>query len=225
MHEFFPLLLSSFFFLFWGILFLYSKQTRKEQLFMSFLGLLLSPALLLTSIKIQPPQTILPVVGLTEFLFLFAFCGVAAVIYQVIIGNRLVFIHRKRLILPSRMIHWISHLIILLGIWIIISLVILLLFPLNFSNAFLIATLFIGIYIIADRHDLLLDALVSGVFLSLLVFTLEYVFRALLFSTSTEITIDNLLNPIASNNILWVGIVGFTIGPLYEYVKHLRFKV
>ena len=58
--------------------------------------------------------------------------------------------------------HWIYHLVLLVGIWIILALSFYVLLELNGIRSAIVGGLLIGVYVIAQRHDLLLNALLSG---------------------------------------------------------------
>jgi hypothetical protein len=226
------LYLSLTLFIIWCVLFFFSKSTRREQMFMSLIGLVLSPAVML--IALSDLRRTLPFSGepirIEDFLFAFSFAGIAAVIYQVIVGKHLVKLRRPRIILKPRAVHWFSQLTILFAIWASISLLATLLFAAQSVHAFLIGGLLVGTYMIADRQDLLLNALVSGAFMTLLLLILEHLYFVRLFPTDASDLwhLGNLsgafVGAIPIEELLWIAIVGFAIGPMYEYVRRYRLK-
>ncbi len=216
----------------WLIIFFFSKETRREQLFMSVVGVVLAPGVLY--VALSDYRRSLPVsgapIGIEDFLFAFALCGISAVIYQVVFGRHLSKLRGERFFVRPRHLHWVSMLVIVTGIWAAISLTLTTLFPINSVYAFAVGGLLIGTYVIADRHDLLLNALVSGAFVALLVFVLEQVFFTRLFPVDAGSVwqIENLSGTLFGaspiEELLWIGVVGFTLGPLYEYVRGYRLK-
>lgn len=216
----------------WLVIFFFSKETRKEQLFMSVVGVVLTPGILF--VALSDYRRSLPVsgapIGIEDFLFAFALCGVAAVIYQVVFGRHLQKVRGQRFFVNPPHLHWISLVIMITGVWAAIALTLTTLFPINSVYAFAVGGLMVGTYIIADRHDLLLNALVSGAFVALLVFVLEQIFFTRLFpiDAGSVWQIENLSGTLLGSTpveeLLWVGVVGFAIGPLYEYVRGYRLK-
>lgn len=214
----------------WVFVLLLSQDTRKEQLIMSVIGLVLSPAILLLAVSDERNWAGLISFGYEDFLFSFALFGIAAVIYQAVTGKHSTPIKRRRRKLKNRTLHWLAHLLIISGVWLLMALLATLIFNLNPFQAFMVGGLLIGIYIIADRQDLMINAIFSGLFIAILIFTLEKVFFLKLFPEAAMglMTYGQVAGPtfasVPLSEIFWVAVVGFTVGPLYEYVKNLRLK-
>lgn len=225
------LLVSLVFFVLWLVFLLFSNETRKEQLVMSIVGLILSPAILLIAIhdfRNIISDTISPV-GIEDLLFTFSFFGISAVIYQVLIGKH---VHKFR---GSRyqirnLGHWVGHLILVLGLWIFVSLLMISVFDLISIQAVIVGGLLVGMYVIADRHDLTMNALLSGLFMAALVFIVEQLFFVRLFpiEAASFWKFDTLssfvIGGIPLEELLWAAVVGFTIGPLYEWLRRYQLK-
>jgi len=223
------LLVSIALFLVWSALFFLSTATRREQAIMSIVGLLLSPgALFFASADFRSGGESASAFGVENFIFSFALFGVAAVVYQAAFGKRVAAWRGDRYRIAHPGLHWASHLAILLGIWVFVALVTSLVFHLTMIQSVTVGGLLIGIYVIADRQDLLLDALLSGIFSAILVFVMEQLFFARLFPEAALSfwNIDNLsgivLGGIPVEEILWAAVVGFAVGPLYEYIRRYR---
>ncbi len=226
------LALSLTLFVIWGILFFFSKRTRREQVVMSLLGLILSPAVMMVSLTDY--RRALPltsgVLAIEDFLFAFCLAGVAAVIYEALLGKHLVKWRGPRILLRPKPVHWLAHMVIILGIWAGITVAVMGLFPIPSVYAFATGGLLIGTYIIADRHDLLLNALFSGALTMLILFVLEQVFftRLFLIDAAGVWQVENLsgllIGSVPVEEYLWFGVVGFAMGPLYEYVRRYRLK-
>lgn len=213
----------------WVFVLLLSEETRKEQIIMSLIGLVLSPAVLLLAASGDRSWDGFLSVGYDDFLFSFALFGVAAVIYQAVTGKQTKPIKRRRRRLKNRKLHWLARLLILAGIWLFISLLANLFFEIYLGQAFIVAGLLIGMYVMIDRRDLMINGLFSGAFIALLIFFLEKVFLLRLFPEAPfslwpiEPAMASLAGvPLAE--IVWAAIVGFTVGPLYEYVRQLKLK-
>jgi hypothetical protein len=199
----------------WLLTVLASPVTRFEQAVMSAFGLLLSPAALVMAASGKPfgfPLTLRP----EDVVFVACLFGVAAAGYHLLLerhGSRL---HGKR-IHRRHLAHWLSHLMILLGSWVIIALTCRIVFATPVPGAFAIGGLLVGIFVIADRRDLLLRALLTGLLVSLLIFLVETLFAARLFVP----TVPSLAG-LPVEELLWAGVVGFAAGPVYEFARHLR---
>lgn len=228
----FPLLLISLvLFFIWSFLLFFGKKTRREQIIMSIAGLVLAPAILVVaSNDYRVTQTLAyGSIGIEDLIFAFSFTGVAAVIYEILIGRKLVPARHKHL-WGKHPVNWFASLVIILGSWALVSLMALWLFPVNSVYALMVGGLLVLTYIIADRHDLILDALFSGLFMATLVFGLEQLFFVQLFPTEAaalwqiDRLSDFLPGGVPIEEIIWILIVGMVIGPVYEFVRHYRVK-
>lgn len=223
------LIVAILLFLVWLAFFLFSNETRQEQLIMSIVGLVLSPGILIiaaTDYRAIISETA-SVVGIEDLIFAFSFFGVAAVIFQVLVGK-----HAHKLRGPryetEHFGHWIGHLAIVFGVWAVITLLTVYVFDLTSVQAFIMGGLMVGMYIIADRHDLLMNALVSGIFMASLIFLLENIFFVRLFPLDAgsfwqfEHLSPMLLGGVPMEELIWAAVAGFAIGPLYEWLRHLK---
>lgn len=195
--------------LLWLGLLLASPHTRFEQVVMSAFGLLLAPA---TLFLVAPTAR-----SLADFVFVVSLFGVAAVAYHALVDRHADRWRGKRLKSRPHIANWVAHLMIAGGAWMTIAIAAKLVLAVPEVQAFTLGGLLIGIYVVADRKDLLLKALLTGIFAVLLVLAVEAVFSARLFLPTVP--------PLAGlpiEEILWAAVVGFTVGPLYEYVRHLR---
>lgn len=228
-----PFLLASLvLFFIWLVLILCSNHTRREQLIMSVVGLVVAPGLLVLASNdyrnIVSDQ--LASIGIEDLLFSFSLFGISAVIYQVLVGKHTHKIRGDRYRAKHPAIHWYVHLILVLGLWAVISLLFMDVFALHSVRALIAGGLLIGIYVIAERKDLLLDALLSGLFMAVLIFLTEQIFFVRLFPSAAEgfwrftemKTV--LIGGIPLEELLWAAIVGFAIGPMYEWLRRLELK-
>ena len=223
------LLTSIIFFVIWLALFLFSNATRREQLIMSVVGLVLSPGILLIA-AYDYRQIIsdeISAVGIEDFLFAFSFFGIAAVIFQALVGKHAHKIRGSRYEM-THIGHWVGHLLLVLGLWAFAALMLIHVFSLSSIQALIVSGLLVGMYIIADRHDLTMNALLSGLFMAALIFTVEQLFFIRLFplEAATFWQWDTLsgfiIGGIPLEELMWAAVVGFTIGPLYEWLRKYR---
>jgi hypothetical protein len=219
-------------FLVWLAFLFLSKKTRKEQLIMSTVGLVLAPALLLIAGSnyraIVPDQALS--FGIEDLLFAFSLFGIASIMYHNLLGKH---IHRykgDRLRLKNPVAHWIAHLILILGSWICLALGVIIAFSIPPMQALLFGGAMIGVYVIASRNNLLIDAILSGFMTALLVFIVEHLFFIRLFPNIAtnywewDMLSTFIIGGIPLEEILWAGIVGFTIGPMYEWLRRYSIK-
>lgn len=218
-------------FLIWLGFILFSSKTRREQIIMSFVGLIVAPgALMIASADYRGQGTQIAAIGIEDLLFSFALFGIAAVIYQVLLGKRISnrTIERRRV--QPAILHWAAQLVIMISAWLLILLVMNAFFGMGVIQSAVIGGLFVGIYIIADRKDLLADALLSGFFTLVLVFVTEQLFFVRLFPEAisnfwTSETVSGIvLGGIPFEELLWAAVVGFAIGPLYEYIRRYQLR-
>ncbi len=228
-----PFLLSALFlFVIWLLLVLVSKETRKEQIIMSLIGLLAAPSLVfIASTDYQQLVNSQPIpFGVEDLLFSFSLFGIASIIYHVLLGKHMHKFRGKRLKIKNPAVHFLFQFIFVLGVWACLSLGSVFLFQLDIIHAFFLGGLMIGIYIIADRHDLLIDALMSGLMMALLLFFVEHIFFFRLFPTDTShfwqwSTVSAFfLTNVPVVEIIWAAVVGFTIGPMYEWLRQRALK-
>jgi hypothetical protein len=225
------LLVSIVLFVVWLAILLFANETRREQVMMSVVGLVISPGVLLIA-SMDYRGAILEkqsVIGIEDLIFAFSLFGIAAVIYQVLIGR-----HAHKLRGSHYKIHhvghWIAHLVLVLGLWAFASLLLLCVFSLSSILSLIVGGLLVGMYIIADRHDLLMNALLSGIFTAALVFITEQLFFIRLFplDAASFWRFDTLstfiIGGVPIEEIMWAAVVGFTIGPLYEWLRRYELR-
>ena len=118
------LLVSVVFFLLWLLVLFLSIDTRKEQLIMSVVGLVLAPGALLLAFEDYRGALFegVTAVGIEDLLFAFSLCGIAAVLYQALLGKQAAPAGRSRKKIKTPALHWAAHLVIILGLWMFISL-------------------------------------------------------------------------------------------------------
>jgi len=225
------LLVSLIFFVLWLVLFLFSNQTRREQFIMSVVGLILSPGILIISANDYRNiiSTQASVIGIEDLIFAFAFFGISAVIYQVLLGKHIHKLRGSRFELKHAG-HWIGHLVLIIALWAFATLLMMDVFVLASVQAGIVGGLLIGIYIIADRHDLTMNALLSGLFMAILIFILEQIFFVRLFPIPAETfwqwnsLSTFVIGGIPLEELMWAAVVGFAIGPLYEWLRGNQLK-
>lgn len=214
----------------WAVVLFLSKRTRHEQIVMSVIGLVLAPgAMAVASIDYRNAAAT-GTVGIEDLLFAFCMFGIASVIYQFALGKHTKKLRGARILLSHPATHWLAHLVIALGVWAVVALSLTVVLGLSSIQAAIVGGLLVGTYVIADRKDLLFDALLSGIFVAVLVFAAEQLFFVRLYPEAAAQYWQNgnlsglVLAGVPLEEILWAAVVGFAIGPLYEYMRDMRVK-
>jgi hypothetical protein len=196
---------------------------------MSMIGLVIAPgALMISANDYRGVESSVAAAGIEDLLFSFALFGIAAVIYHVLLGKHVEKRTVKRTSIKNPALNWTSRLTILSGAWLFVLLVLSGLYGIAPIQAAIVGGLFVGIYIIADRKDLLADALLSALFMAVLVFIVEQVFFVRLYPDAqllfwnTEMISGVTVAGIPIEELHWAAVVGFAVGPVYEYVRRFR---
>ncbi len=226
------LIVSLVFFVIWLAILFFSHETRREQIIMSIVGAIMAPGIILVVAEdyrnIVSDQ--IAVLGIEDLIFSFALFGIAAVIYQVLLGKHLHKMRGERVKIKHPVTHLITHLILVLGLWAFISLLLIHVFSLASIQALIVGGALIGTYIIADRHDLLFNALVSGLMLAILLFIVEQFFFVRLHPVDAAMfwqwnaVSKFVIGGVPLEELIWAATIGFAIGPLYEWLKRYELK-
>ena len=209
------LVISIVLFALWCLLLVISRATRGEQLVLSLVGLALAPAIVFLALQMAPGTS--RQLGVEDFLFALSFFGIAAVIYEVMFGRHFVII-RSRVPTNHPNLAWIARLFLVICAWIVISVLCFFILQLPMVRAMLAGALLIGVYVIAARKDLLGNALATGTFMAALIFVCELLLGLRFHPTS----LPSAFMTVSFVHLVWAAVVGFAIGPLYEYVRHLK---
>lgn len=210
----------------WFLIFLFNKNTRKEQISMSWVAMVIGPlSEILYFRDYWMPESIFPIfIGkfpfmVEDLLFGFAIGGIGAVIYEVIFKKRLskYSIHTKYII-KSLSIIFITILILLFSFSLGINSI--------FSSA--LAFLIAGILIIYVRHDLFLNAIGSGIGVMIVMFFCYFIISLIVSNTDKLIEQGWLLfntnlgtrfARVPLTEMVWGFTWGFLSGPWYEFVS------
>jgi hypothetical protein len=228
-QEYTYLFLTLPFLVVWLILYLLRKPTRREQLSFSYVGAIIGPLSEIIYFKDYwlPKSVLFISVGefplmVEDVLFGFAIGGIAAVIFEVIFRTRLRKLsHHSKHVIKS----WAIVLVF------VITLMLLLTIGLNSIYASAIAFIVASVPIIFYRHDLLLNAVGSGVGVMLVMFVSYYILFNLVSNTEFLMkeqwlihgtSLDLRFAGIPLTEIAWGFTWGFLAGPLYEFLTNKR---
>lgn len=211
----------------WTLLFIAAESTRKEQLLMTLVGALCAPAVFVAVSTRYYATTLVAEqsFAFTNILFLALFFGVASVLYETLIGRRLIKHHKQRSAHVLPVYKGLGRLVIILAIAAFTTLLFMLVFSLSPFVSLSVSAIMIGLYIVADKKELRLNAVLSGAFLMGLLFIAEQLTFASLFPY-TSLLIWNpsalsgvFIGAIPLEELVWAAATGFAVGPLYEYVR------
>lgn len=225
------LLLVLLFTILWVFLFARRTETRREMLIIGLLGALFTPVIyFLNAEALQASETI--TIQLSHFLFSFVFSGVAAVIFHEAFGRH--YRKRKSVFFKRHMeeAHWLLHLFLLMALWAWGGVLFVFLLETSTFQGLIVSALLIGVVVVATRHDLVWDAIWSGLLMMIVFFVL---YEIAFFETGPIVSSEwwgvtdlqtRFLGSVPVEALLWAVVTGFVLGPLYEYVRgfHVSFK-
>jgi len=205
----------------WAVLFLCWRPARREQVIMSLVGLALAPAILF--LAGNGGQGVSAVIGVEDAVFAFSFFGVAAVCYEVLFGRHFAVPRGARGTPARSAVAWGVRLLLAVSAWVAASVALQFAFEISIVRAMAAAALLVGVYVVADRKDLLGNALASGFFMAGLVFLCEQLFFLRLYPAEAALRAGTgFIAGVSTDTLLWAAVAGFAVGPLYEYVRSLK---
>lgn len=197
----------------WLYFFLRAKSTRMEMLTIGIVAVLFTPLFLFLG-----AQQTLGTIGFADIVFSFFVAGISAVIFQAVFGKHYRVRHPLRLFIKKPTNRWFLQLLLIATLWAWLSIFFLLLLKTDALQSVIASGLLIGSYVIASRKDLFWDAIWSAI-LMMIVFFLLYTIAFLRGLPGTE---GPYLLAIPNIALLWAGMMGFVLGPLYEYVRGMK---
>ena len=151
--------------------------------------------------------------------FSFFLAGIAAVIFEAVFGQHYRIGHHARLSLKNSTERWFLRLMLMAIVWAWLSIILLLVMGTDALQSLGAAGLVIGSYMIASRHDLLWNALWSGLLM------------AIVFSLSTSSPLSPACPQLPNFPDLHPGrcrhlghYLGLVFGPMYEFVRGFRLR-
>nr|MBA4405087.1 hypothetical protein [Nanoarchaeum sp.] len=213
------------FLLIWVILFWFNKNVRKEMLFMSILLGAVSPFGEYVYLHDWwKPLTITNTpIGVEDFIFGFAFGGIAAIIYEVMLRKK----QKSKRKTNKRKQN--NNLIIVLLIMAFLFFGGFVFTNLNTFYLTLISFLVGTLIIFIQRKDLIYNSLLTGLLVTVMgviVFTIlglltpGWIDQFLLFQNIPKLIVFNM----ALDDLVWFFVLGLFFGPLYEYFKEVRLE-
>ena len=216
------LLGNLFFLLVWIILFIYRRDLRRKMLIMSLVVAPMGPLSEIFYLRDywQPQLFNGWLIGIEDLLFGFAIGGIAAVIYEELFGKK--YLSRHLSAHPK----WMFGVAVFGVIWMYVGSMVL-----GFNSIYvsILGFLIIGASILFTRHDLLKDALFSGLLMGGLMlffyFVFGYFFDGIIQKWWLLKNISGIIifgAPL--EELMWGFGWGFVAGPAYEFINGLRFK-
>ncbi|MEK9131057.1 MAG: hypothetical protein AAB429_02995 [Patescibacteria group bacterium] len=199
----------------WLFFFLRRRETRQEMVIIGIVALLFSPLFLFLG-----RQETAGTVAISDLAFSFFLAGIAAVIFEAVFGQHYRIGHHARLSLKNSTERWFLRLMLMAIVWAWLSIILLLVMGTDALQSLGAAGLVIGSYMIASRHDLLWNALWSGLLMAI-VFFFVYL---LAFIASLPTTTQFFLTSIPADAVTWAITLGLVFGPMYEFVRGFRLR-
>ena len=212
--------------IFWVFLYARSRSTRREMLIIGLLGFILTPVIYFLNAQTLGFDDL--TIDLSHFLFSFLFAGVASVIFHELFGRK--YRRRKELFFKRHLqdAHWLLHLFILVGGWAWGGVLFVFLLQTSAFQGLIVSALLVGMIVIATRHDLVWDALWSGLLMMvvfLLLYEIAFFKRGPVVSSEwwgmTNLQ-ERFISSVPLEAIIWAAVTGFVLGPLYEYARGLK---
>ncbi len=199
----------------WLYLFLRQTSTRREMVLLGVIAVFFTPVFVALS-----QQSLGGSLSIFDFFIAFLFAGIAAVIFENVFGKHYRIGHHAHLPFRRPAEHWFAELLLAIIAWSWLSLLLIFLLQTSPSQSIVAAGLVIGSYIIARRRDLFWNAIWSA-FLMAGVFYLLYL---LTFARTLGVgeTVTPYLLSVPKDALLFSGVVGFVLGPLYEFVRNAK---
>lgn len=209
----------------WLVLFLARKDTRREMLLISSVFSVLGLFAEAVYIKDwwRPLLITGTSVGIEDFIFSFSVSGIAAVIYEEVFRKRFKK-SAKNVNVPKRRVFvgLVLPLALFFGLFFIFSI-----------NSFLSSVIALTVpvlYFWYKRPDLIADSVLSGVLLLIIMTAVYYPVTLLFPNWIHEFWLFENVPPILVlgvpiDDVLWYILLGFYMGPLYEYWGSGRLKL
>jgi len=211
-----------FFLLVWLILFLLRRDTRKEMFIMSLLVAPMGPISEFFYLRDywRPELFNSWPIGIEDLLFAFSIGGIAAVIYEEFFGKKY---EKKDLASHPK---WMFAATLFGIAWMFVGNILL-----GYNSIYVstLGFLIIGVSFVLFRHDLLKNALFSGLLVSGLMFIFYLIFGTLFGGIIQKWwLLENisgiLILGVPLEELMWGFGWGFVAGPAYEFINGLRIK-
>lgn len=203
----------------WLVVFAIKKEVRKELLIVGLLSLLLLP---IGFTYFAGSTGDLGSLRLVDGLFGIFAAGLSATLFHVVFGKHYDVLPIRRpesaldtLTTQSWLLRLFSY--VLGYTWIVI--VLQFVFKDQPGIAFLAGTGIVALYVIAHRADLFIDALVSSLLMTTLVF-LAVLIASQFEGATTAISGPSIIG-VPVSVLLWAFGIGLVLGPAYEYIRRL----
>ena len=212
----------------WVFIYLREPELRRELLILGFLSVLVLPLAFTIDGPIDEVAQEFSRLTITDIVFSFVIGGIAGTIFHVIFGKHY---HTLPKLKPksgepgaNTAQLWLMRLFIavLLFLWGVVFLNAA--FHMTIPAAVFVSAFVLGTYIVSHRHDLLFDAIWSGLLTSVIVFSSSTI--ATVF-TNVDLTIAPVSTgyvflDVPVDLLLWSLALGFALGPIYEYARRLE---
>ncbi len=214
----------------WTFLYVRRRSVHREMLVIGFLSVIFTPVIYFLNAQALHISTGLTIT-LSHFLFSFLFAGVASVIFHEFFGRK--YRRRKPLFFKHHLqdAHWLLHLFLLIALWAWVGVLFVYLLQTSAFQGLIVSALLIGMLVISVRHDLIWDAIWSGVLMMIVFFLLyEIAFFQNGPVASSEwwgvmSLQERFIGSVPLEALIWAAVTAFVLGPLYEYVRGFKLSL
>jgi len=214
---------------FWTIIALTKPLLRKEMITIGVLSLFLLPlSVTLKHAGNTDIASVMPLFQCSDAVFTFSLSGIAASIFHVIFGkhyHKIPKLTKGKDKDSAKTDLWFTRIFILFFafVWSVIILEHFL--QLSISTSLLVSSIFVTIYIISHRKDLLVDSLMSSALTTFIVIFASSISGIFIPTQNNSIFIsDKIFLGIPIEFLVWAIALGLLIGPLYEFIRRLELK-
>ena len=200
--------------LLWLFLFARDQKTRREMVTIGIIAALFAPIFIFLG-RGETGSA----VSVLDIVFAFLFAGIAAVIFEAILGKH----YRVGLVgkLPVKKSaeRWFLRLFLIALAWTWIAIAFLFVLQTSSMQSLIAGGLIVGSYILATRKALFWDAVLSAAMMMAVFF---FIYAITVVRSLPDISIF-LLN-LPAEALIWSATLGFVLGPIYEYARDLRLR-
>lgn len=214
----------------WVFLFVRRQETRREMLLIGLVSTLFTPVIYFLNAQALLAKNALTITS-SHFLFSFLFAGVASVIFHQLFARSY---RRRRSFFLKRHLqdtHWLLRLFLLIAAWAWGGVLFVFLLQTSAFQGLIVSALLVGMLIVAARHDLIWDAVWSGLLMMVVFFLLYEIafFQNGPIVSSEWWGVTNLqqrfIGSVPLEALIWAAMTGFVLGPLYEYVRGYKLSL
>lgn len=205
----------------WGSVYYLFPFLRRELWLTSIAGLLLLP---ISIFIITDSKELSAIFSLLSTFFIFFSSGLAGIIFHVLVGLDYEHIKSMRNKKRHQADLWLLRFILITIGFSWLTIIFHLFFALTTSFSILFASIIIALYIIIDRRDLAIDALISGFLMSFITFSAGLLAILITGEFSSLLFSGDLFLGLPQDLLIYSFALGLGLSPIYEYTRQFHLK-